>query len=509
LTLPAGSARGDDVGMGAPNVPSALPAAVAETHSAVLFFVGDRAYKLKKAVDLGFLDFRDRATREATAHLEVALNRRLAPDVYLGVADVTGPDGTVCDHLVVMRRMPEDRRLTTLVRGGADVDTDLWHLAHLLAAFHSTAERSPEADRAAGRDAVADRWTTNTAEMLALDHVLDPDEVLGVEALAQRYLAGRGPLFLARVADGRAVDGHGDLLADDIFCLDDGPRVLDCLEFDAALRLGDGLADVAFLAMDLERLGRADLADRFLAAYREHADDTWPASLAHHHIAYRAQVRAKVTAIRATQGHAPSVDKAARLLGLARRHLEAGAVRLVIVGGLPGTGKSTLAAGLGDRMGAVVLRTDEVRKELGGPAPTPGAGYRTGRYAPDRTAATYRELLRRARVALGQGETVVVDASFTDGAWRQEARRLAVDTHADLVELRCEVAPDVAAERIRRRMTAGSDASEATPAVAAAMAATADPWPAAHRVDTGGAPEASLADALGVALGRPGTPVGA
>src|SRR4029453_13669733 len=129
--------------------------------------------------------------------------------------------------------------------------------------------------------------------------VVDLDEVLEVDALAKRYLSGRCLLFDRRISEGRGRDGHGDLLADDIFMLDDGPRVLDCIEFDDRLRLGDALADVAFLAMDLERLGRTDLAERFLAAYREFADDTWPASLAHHHVAYRAQGRAKVGAIRA------------------------------------------------------------------------------------------------------------------------------------------------------------------------------------------------------------------
>ncbi len=346
------------------------PAGVAETHSAVVVFVGDRAYKVKKPVDLGFLDFRDLAARAAACRREVELNRRLAPDVYLGVADVVGPDGEVCDHLVVMRRMPADRRLSTLVTVGADVDDGLWHLAHLVAAFHETAERSEATARAASRDALATRWADNTAGLL--EHgpgVVGLDEVLEVDALAARYLAGRGPLFERRIAAGRAVDGHGDLLADDIFLLEDGPRVLDCIEFDDHLRFGDALADVAFLAMDLERLGRPDLADRFLRAYGEHAGDAWPATLAHHHIAYRAQVRAKVAAIRAVQGKRDAVTEARSLLRLARRHLAAGASRLVLVGGLPGAGKSTLATGLADALGAAVVRSDELRKELAGLAP--------------------------------------------------------------------------------------------------------------------------------------------
>ena len=126
-------------------MPSAAPG-LAETHSAIVFFVGDRAYKLKKPVDLGFLDFSTPEARRAACHREVELNRRLAPDVYLGVADVHGVDGSICDHLVVMRRMPAERRLSTLVVDGADVESELWHLAHLLAAFHARAERSPAAD---------------------------------------------------------------------------------------------------------------------------------------------------------------------------------------------------------------------------------------------------------------------------------------------------------------------------------------------------------------------------
>ena len=472
----------------APGFEGSSPASVAETHSAVVVFLGDRAYKVKKPVDLGFLDFRTRDARRLACHREVQLNRRLAPDVYLGVADVAGPDGEPCDHLVVMRRMPADRRLSTLVGAGADVSGDLWHLAHLLAAFHARAERGPAADEAAGRDATAARWAANTREMVGMAGVLDRDEACAVDHLAQRYLIGRAPLFARRVAEGRACDGHGDLLADDIFCLPDGPRVLDCLEFDTALRLGDGLADVAFLAMDLERLGRPDLADGFLAAYREHADDAWPASLAHHHVAYRAQVRAKVAAIRATQGDEASGPEARRLLALARRRLEAAAVRLVVVGGLPGTGKSTVADGLGEALGATVLRTDEVRKELAGQAvdrPAPSA-YRQGIYTSERTADTYREVLRRARVALGLGESVVLDASFTDDAWRAAARTLAAEAHADLTELRCTVDAETAAERMRRRAAAGTGASDATPAIAVAMAAAGEPWPSAHVVDTAG-----------------------
>lgn len=479
---------------------------LAETHSAAVIFFGEHAYKVKKPLDLGFLDFRDRAVREATCHREVELNRRLSPDVYLGVADVHDPAGRVMDHLVVMRRMPAERRLSTLVqdpdaarREGVDIDDQIWRLAHLVAGFHARAERGPDIDATAAPDALAGRWRMNTEGLERLvDRFVDGERVAAVLALAERYLAGRHPLIDRRIADGRACDGHGDLLADDVFCLDDGPRVLDCLEFDDRLRYEDALADVAFLAMDLERLGRPDLARRFLDAYARHADDRWPASLEHHHIAYRFQVRALVTAIRAEQGKEGAADEAARLLAAAHDHLRAGRVRLVLVGGLPGTGKSTLAAGLGDALRATVLRSDEVRKELAGipghqPAP---AGVGEGIYTPEATARTYEELLRRAEVALGLGELVVVDASWTDAAWRDEARRVAKATHADLVELRCEVPAAVAAARMEARRAAGGDPSDATPEVAEALAAAAAPWPTAATIDTSGEPAESLEAAL-------------
>lgn len=475
--------------------------AVVETHSGIVFFVGDRAYKLKKPVDLGFLDFRTREAREVACQREVELNSRLAPDVYLGVSDVLDPSGEPCDHLVVMRRMPDDRRLSVLVVADVNVDDQIDALAGLLARFHAAAERSPAADRAAGVDALTARWSANTEGLQPfVGRFVTAEAVAIVDALARRYLAGRRPIFETRVDDGRARDGHGDLLADDIFCLDDGPRVLDCLEFDDALRLDDVLADVAFLAMDLERLGRPDLAERFLAAYRDRAHDSWPASLAHHHIAYRAQVRAKVTAIRADQGVAGSAEKAQSLLDLAHRHLEAARIRLVLVGGLPGTGKSTLAAGVGETLGGVVFRSDEIRKELAG-LPTDGpaaAAFGEGIYAPASTAASYDELLHRAELALGFGETVVLDASWTDEAQRVEARRIANKTHSDLVELRCVVPRDVAAARMHERATRGGDPSDANAAIASTMAAVDDPWPTATVLDSTLSPSGVLSAALAV-----------
>ncbi|HUZ35146.1 MAG TPA: AAA family ATPase [Streptosporangiaceae bacterium] len=490
-------------------------AAVAETHSGVVFFAGDHAYKLKKPLDLGFLDYRSREARQAACHREVELNRRLSPDVYLGVADVLGPDGQPCDHLVVMRRLPAGRRLATLAMAGEPVGEGLRQLARLLAAFHARAGTSAAVEAAASRDALAGRWEANATEMARfVGPLFDPATAGQVITLARSYLAGRESLIQARVAAGRARDGHGDLLADDIFLLDDGPRVLDCLEFDDALRWDDTLADVAFLAMDLERLGRADLAGEFLAAYREFAGDSWPDSLAHHHIAYRAQVRAKVTALAWEQaggdeaGQQVLAQAARHLLDLAAWHLSAGRIRLVVIGGLPGTGKSTLAARVGEALDAAVFRSDVVRKELAGldPAAVAAAPFGEGLYRPDMTDATYGEMLRRAGATLTAGRSVVLDASWHEEAWRAAARSLATQASADLAELRCELPIEVIAGRVSRRRAGGGDASDATISVVQRLAASQQPWPSATVVDTAPPPEDVAARVLG-SLGTPGARV--
>lgn len=469
---------------------------VRETHAGVVFRVGDRAYKLKKPVDLGFLDFTTLAARRRICHREVELNRRLAPDVYLGVADVHDPHGRPCEHLVVMRWMPDDRRLSTLVRAGAPVADDLRRLARLLAAFHSRTARRPEIADEGRRDALRDRWVASFEQTRPYrGTVLPESSAEEVERLALRFLGGRAALFDARADDGRVVDGHGDLMADDVFCLDDGPRPLDCLEFDDRLRWLDALDDASFLAMDLERLGAADLAHTFLEWYVDFAGDPAPASLRHHYVAYRAFVRAKVACLRHDQGGEDAAAEARLLTTMAVRHLRAGAVELVLVGGLPGTGKSTVAGGIADRLNITLLSSDRIRKELAGISPQTSASspYGEGVYSADHTDRTYAELLNRAEKLLSHGESVVLDASWNDGRRRDAAVALAERLDADLAALRCVAPTELTAERLRRRR---GDVSDADEAVAEAMAAHADPWPEATVLDTRQPVETSVAAAV-------------
>jgi aminoglycoside phosphotransferase family enzyme/predicted kinase len=459
-------------------------AEIKETHAGAVIFLGDHAYKVKKPVDLGFLDFTTLEARAAICHEEVRLNRRLAPDVYEGVADVVGPHGEVCEHLVVMRRMPDERRLAALIRSGGPVEAHLRQIARMVASMHARSPHAPKIDEEGGWNALRSRWAASFDQVRGLrDAPVGTDAVSAIERLTMRFIDGRHPLFDTRVRTGRIVDGHGDLLADDIFCLDDGPRILDCLEFDERLRFVDGLDDAAFLAMDMERLGAPRLAELFLSWYAEFSGDPAPPSLWHHYVAYRAFVRAKVACLRHAQGDSGAADKACDLADLTLRHLQASAVALVVVGGTPATGKSTLAAAVAERLGHTMLSSDRVRKELAGIAPEQRASapFGEGIYSADWTERTYDELLSRAERLLRQGEPVVLDASWLDAAHRAAAGRLAERTSSDVVVLRCTAPPDVIAGRLAVRDGGISDADQA---IASAMAAKAAPWPDAIEIDT-------------------------
>jgi hypothetical protein len=262
-------------------------------------------------------------------------------------------------------------------------------------------------------------------------------------------------------------------------------------------------ADVTFLAMDLERLGRVEAATRFLGYYQELADDRFPPTLIHHYLACHAYVRAKVACFRSVQGADGAEAEAQGLQTLALDHLRRARVKLVLVGGLPGCGKSTLAAGIAAAAGLRVLRSDAIRQGVGEPAAeatttaagTPG--YCEGRYHPTVTATVYQELLRRAEHSLGLGESVVLDASWIAAPWREAARSVADRTASDFIELRCHANPEDAAVRVSRRLSEHADPSEATPEVGVAMGRSMDPWSSAIVIDTSKSePREAVAQAL-------------
>jgi aminoglycoside phosphotransferase family enzyme/predicted kinase len=471
-----------------------------ETHASVLEFDGDLVRKRKKAVRFPFVDLSTPELRRAACRNELHLNRRLAPDVYLRVEEIHSASGALIDAEVVMRRLPEERSLAARVNAGTDVMDDLTRIAQVLAAFHAGAQRSPDIARAGTPDGLRGRWHADLDEWEPLAaQVIRCPGLDRERTLVDRYIAGRADLLTGRVADGHIVDGHGDLLTTDIFCMPDGPRILDCLEFDSALRCGDALADVAFLAMDLERLGRPDLADRIVTDYRRFAGEDAPGSLLHLYVAQRAMVRSKVACLKAGQGDPDAPDDARAHYELCRRHLEAARVIVAVIGGGPGTGKSTLASRLASATGWLHLRSDELRREIGGI----GQAVRNDRdaldhglYAPELTDRTYSALMDRAAIALRGGRGVILDATFSAERFRRDTRRVADDTVSDVVEFECVAPEGTVQDRVRRREARHDDPSEADVGIARMLGDRRDPWPQAHAIDTTQPHDVQLASAL-------------
>lgn len=482
-----------------------LRTAAVETHISRVFFDGDRVLKTYKPVTTDVLELTSLESRARMCDVEIEVNRRFAPDVYLGRADVV-VGGEPIEHMVVMRRMPASRRLSTLLNTSERADA-VRAVARAVAAIHAGLEPlAPEDARlVASQSGLTERFTADvegfadSAAGVVPD--LDPDDL---RRLAVSYISGRGPLLEHRIESGSVIDGHGDLLADDIFVLEDGPRILDALAFDDHLRWGDVLADIAFLVMDLQHKSHRDLARAFLYWYCEFSGEHHPGSLAHFYVAQRALVRAKVTALRAQQSYDEDlVAEARQLASLCVDHLERAQVRLMLVGGLPGSGKSTVASGVAEQLGWTVVGTDEVRRDqLTEPEPT---RIDEGRYSPEAVRDVYQRCVDRARFLLERGESVVVDATWTSEEMREMARDAADQASAGLIEVRCEAPVELCRERVASRSDAGL--SEATPEVVNVISDRFDRWPGARRVSTSKTAAEAIQSAVQAIPVRPWPPM--
>ena len=480
-----------------------------QTHLSHLFLTANRVYKLHKAVRFGFVDFSTRALRNVDSLRELRLNRRLALDVYLGVAPVQPEDGVtrlgalgedlapaapgalVAEHCVVMRRLPEGRDALALLERGALREHHVDAIAVRIAAFH--------ADNALGAPAPfpAETWLARVAAPVHESFA----EIGRAEAFAARARAAgahaeallhrHARRFERRRVLGRVVDGHGDLhLAHVWFERDDAPPLaIDCLEFRDDYRLIDAASEVAFLAMDLEYRGRRDLAERFLRRYAEASDDYDLYGVVDFFTAYRAGVRAKVACLAARDEFVPAAqrvraeDSAARHLALAEGALaEPRLGSVVAMAGIVGTGKSTVAQALADATGGVGIASDRVRKrqaEL--PATARGHGEL---YTEERTDATYAGLLERAEPVVLSGRVAILDATYARAGFRTVLRDWA-SAHGLRVFLIESACPEtVARARLASRARAGHDPSDAGPERYASSAADWEPpdeWPAEAR----------------------------
>lgn len=455
------------------------PAAVelVQTHISYVFLLGSRVYKVKKPVRFAFLDFSTLERRRHFCHEEVRLNRRLARGVYLGVRAIVARDGgfalavedapDAVEYAVEMRRLPADRVLVQLLERGAATPELIERIAEHLVAFHAAADAGPAIAAAGDPGAVARLMDDDFAEVAALhgDTISAADD-RAIQDWCHAQLRRHDPLLRRRQSEGRVRDGHGDLHAEHIYCLDEGVlQIVDCIEFNPAFRHRDVAADLAFLAMDLEYRGHPALAARLVATYAARSGDAELPALVPLFACHRAYIRGKVDSLKSREAEVDAADRAAardsaiRHFALARRYTWSDVRVLVVVGGLSGSGKSTVAAALAERTGLVHVNSDLVRKRLAGVAPTHRGGAEL--YTSERSAATYAAMYAAAAEALAAGRGVILDATFQRRAHRDQAAAVGAAAGVEVLFVECRADDAVIRERLAHRAARDDDPSDA------------------------------------------------
>jgi len=451
-------------------------AELVQTHISWVLLAGEFAYKIKKPVRLPFLDFSTLALRRDRCEEELRLNRRFAPDIYHDVVALyppadhpswSGTDAPI-EYAVRMHRFDESGRLDHLCARGELRPAHLSDLAASLVQFHGRADVAPLASRFGRPTEVQAPALENFQE---LQQLLTDTPTQNRLALLRRWTEAEfhrlAPQFQERKATGYIRECHGDLHLANLVCIHGRVRMFDCIEFNEDLRWIDVASDVAFTYVDLLDHGQGGLAGWFLNEALSQSGDYRAAVLLRFYAVYRAMVRMKVAAIRATQAPAgPAIDPLS-YLGLAEQLARPGPARLIVTHGLAGCGKTVASTQLlqTDRHAATVrLRSDVERKRLFGLTPQAHSGSATGEgiYTPDAQARTYAHLRAQAAMLLDAGWSVVVDAAFLRRDERDSFRRLAQERGVGWGILAPEATPAVLRERIIDRQRLGQDASEAT-----------------------------------------------
>ncbi len=475
------------------------PVQVIETHISFVLLTGEYAYKLKKPLDLGFLDFSSLDKRLQACRDEVRLNRRLAPDIYLDVVPLTGTpsapringSGDAFEYAVKMRQFPVDATLDRLDAAGGMSAQHVEAIATALARFHlEGCARAGEDSPWGSPDAIWRPVAQNFSQIAP--HLDDPADRAQLDAL-QRWSeaehARLAPLMTARKAEGFVRECHGDLHLGNLAWVDRQLRIFDCIEFNPELRWIDIQSEIAFCYMDLLQRGHAGWAWLFLNTWLERTGDYAGLALLRYYAVYRALVRAKVAAIRTGQTVGPERDAALAdmrmLLQLATMLVRPAPLRLDITHGLSGSGKTTVTHQLMQTPGAIRLRSDVERKRLAGldALEKSGSGIGQDLYAVDATRRTYAHLAQLAGDLLDANWSVIVDATFT-ARWQRDLLRDVAHTHNvefRILDFRVPIA--TLRERIVQRARAGNDASEADLAVLQRQLDTEEPLDADEQAE--------------------------
>ena len=488
-----------------------------ETHISWVFLSRDRVYKVKKPVELGFLDFRTLDLRKRFCDAELQLNRRLAPSVYLNVVPIAldargvhrieraGSGVEPVEWAVEMRRLADSACAEQWLAEGRLGRDDVRRLAEHLALFHARARCDAETAHYGSLEVIEANLRENFQQTRhsALRY-LGGEELAELERWQHDCLTRQRDLFEARAREGRVRDGHGDLRLEHCYLEPDGSaHIIDCIEFNERFRYADVCADIAFLSMDLTWHGRNDLSEDFLAYYARAADDYELYALVDFYESYRAHVRAKVSAMLEEDDKADhevrmrAGKRARKYYVLAescmREPLEPAV--LYAVGGMIASGKSTLAEQLAALIHAPIIDSDRTRKRLLGVDPLRPLSHPpfSGAYASAMSTRTYDELLRRAELVLGSQRPAIIDASFRESSARSAALELARRCGVRFVFIECYADPETIKARLAARAQAPA-ISDGRAEIFDAFAASYEPVvelpPRAYqRIDTGRSPE--------------------
>ena len=452
-----------------------------DTHISCVFLTGRYAYKIKKAVDFGFLDFRALAARRHFCEEELRLNRRLAPALYLDLVPITGSvdvpvlggDGPVLEYAVKMSEFPQVALASRIVERGELSLADIDALAAKVAAFHD-ASGVVHRDSAFGSPNEILRAARQNFEQLRphLETKAEREELEELRAWTERKHAACRGAFLRRCKEGFIRECHGDLHLNNIARVDGELVIFDCIEFNESMRWIDVMSEVAFTVMDLHYRGRVDLARRFLNAYLERTGGYTGLTVLHFYLVYRALVRTKIARLRAAQLETGAARRALLAeyrahLTLARSYARPTRPALLLTHGLAGCGKTTLSQALLEMIGAVRIRSDVERKRVHGMGALERScnGIDRGLYAAGATEATYQELAAQARNVVESGLIAVVDATFLKRWQRNLFRDLAAELGVVFVIVDFVARDATLRERVARRAAAASDASDADLAV--------------------------------------------
>lgn len=472
---------------------------VIETHASWVILTGAWVYKIKKAVNFGFLDYSTLEKRRSSCQQELRLNRRFAPHVYIDVIAIAGTfdqpslkaSGEPIEYAVRMKQFPQSGLLSTLAAQHRLTAEHIDELAALVPVMHAAVTIADKHAEYGLPDDIH-HWVTENFDHIrpALRKPQQCQQLDTLERWCQQEFDNRRMLIEQRRCDGFVRECHGDLHLGNLAIIEGDITPFDGIEFNPQLRWIDVISEIAFLVMDIHDRGYPRLSCRLLNAWLQHTGDYSGLALLRYYLVYRALVRAKVAILRQAQARSTLDEQDAwyeyaSYMELASRYVEPPLPVLIITHGVSGSGKSFYATRLAERLGAIQVRSDLERKRLHGyPAGADTqSGIRTGLYSPAASERTYEQLALLARTVIGAGYSVIIDAAFLQAARREQFRQLSSALAVPFVLLHFEADRDTLCARIQSRQAAGGDPSEAGIKVLEAQLAAQEPLMADEMAD--------------------------